>query len=402
MNRYPDMGNTALYAALAERLGVPPARLAAGTGSVAVLYHLLQAFCETGDEVVYAWRSFEAYPIAVAVAGADVGAGAASPPTAGTTSTPWRPRSPTGPAWSSSARPTTRPGPSVDRRPSSRRSSTRVPDARAGGGRRGLPRVRARRATRSTGSRRYRGHPNVVVHAHVRQGLRAGRVPGRVRRRATERSPRPCARCALPFGVSSRRPGGRGRLPGARGRAARAGRARSSPSATRVRGARCASQGWTVPDAQGNFVWLPLGERTGRLRGGRARRRGRWSARSPATARGSRIGEPAGNDRVARGGRHVRADFARHSPENRLGRSGTAGKLVLTLQPTHGGRPVLRRTPEGPPSPDAVAAASAVRRAPRPHPPAGVHSLWRLRGYLRPYVAGAGRHAGRRARRRRR
>jgi histidinol-phosphate aminotransferase len=45
-------------------------RLAAGTGSVAVLYHLLQAFCEDGDEVVYAWRSFEAYPIAVAVSGA--------------------------------------------------------------------------------------------------------------------------------------------------------------------------------------------------------------------------------------------------------------------------------------------------------------------------------------------
>ncbi len=70
MNRYPDMGNSALYAALAERLGVPVERLAAGTGSVAVLYHLLQAFCEPGDEVVYAWRSFEAYPIAVSATGA--------------------------------------------------------------------------------------------------------------------------------------------------------------------------------------------------------------------------------------------------------------------------------------------------------------------------------------------
>jgi histidinol-phosphate aminotransferase len=70
MNRYPDMGCTALYSALGERLGVPAGRLAAGAGSVAVLYHLLQAFCEAGDEVVYAWRSFEAYPIAVAVTGA--------------------------------------------------------------------------------------------------------------------------------------------------------------------------------------------------------------------------------------------------------------------------------------------------------------------------------------------
>src|SRR5437764_9722915 len=64
------MGCTELYAALAERLQVPTQRLAAGTGSVAVLYHLLQAFCESGDEVVYAWRSFEAYPIAVSVTGA--------------------------------------------------------------------------------------------------------------------------------------------------------------------------------------------------------------------------------------------------------------------------------------------------------------------------------------------
>jgi histidinol-phosphate aminotransferase len=52
MNRYPDMGCTALYSALSDRLGVPADHLAAGTGSVAVLYHLLQAFCEAGDEVV--------------------------------------------------------------------------------------------------------------------------------------------------------------------------------------------------------------------------------------------------------------------------------------------------------------------------------------------------------------
>ena len=70
MNRYPDMGCTALYQALAERLGVPTSHVAAGTGSVAVLYHLLQAYCDPGDEVVYAWRSFEAYPIAASVGGA--------------------------------------------------------------------------------------------------------------------------------------------------------------------------------------------------------------------------------------------------------------------------------------------------------------------------------------------
>lgn len=75
MNRYPDMANAHVLTALAGRLGtrtvpVGEDNLAFGTGSVAVLYHLLQAVCEPGDQVVYAWRSFEAYPIAVQVCGA--------------------------------------------------------------------------------------------------------------------------------------------------------------------------------------------------------------------------------------------------------------------------------------------------------------------------------------------
>ena len=70
MNRYPDMGNAALYDALSGRLGMPTEQLALATGSVALIYQLVQAFCEPGDEVVYAWRSFEAYPIAVTAAGA--------------------------------------------------------------------------------------------------------------------------------------------------------------------------------------------------------------------------------------------------------------------------------------------------------------------------------------------
>jgi histidinol-phosphate aminotransferase len=70
MNRYPDMGNVGLYQALAERLEVPVGDLAAATGSVALIYQLLSAFCDPGDEVVYAWRSFEAYPIGVTAAAA--------------------------------------------------------------------------------------------------------------------------------------------------------------------------------------------------------------------------------------------------------------------------------------------------------------------------------------------
>lgn len=70
MNRYPDMGNTALYEALAATYGVPIEDIAATTGSTGLIYGLLTAFCETGDEVIYAWRSFEAYPIAALAAGA--------------------------------------------------------------------------------------------------------------------------------------------------------------------------------------------------------------------------------------------------------------------------------------------------------------------------------------------
>ncbi|HET9873644.1 MAG TPA: histidinol-phosphate transaminase [Propionibacteriaceae bacterium] len=70
MNRYPDMGNVAMTEALSHKLDVAPDQLAFGTGSVAVLYHLLQAVCEGDDEVIFAWRSFEAYPIAVQVTGA--------------------------------------------------------------------------------------------------------------------------------------------------------------------------------------------------------------------------------------------------------------------------------------------------------------------------------------------
>ena len=70
MNRYPDAGMTRLYAALEQASGVESHRFAAGTGSVAVLYGLLSAYCSPGDEVVYAWRSFEAYPIAVELSGA--------------------------------------------------------------------------------------------------------------------------------------------------------------------------------------------------------------------------------------------------------------------------------------------------------------------------------------------
>ncbi|MBO4208835.1 histidinol-phosphate transaminase [Micromonospora echinofusca] len=70
VHRYPDMGVVALRAALAERYDVDADRIATGCGSVALAEHLVRATCLPGDEVVYAWRSFEAYPIIAATSGA--------------------------------------------------------------------------------------------------------------------------------------------------------------------------------------------------------------------------------------------------------------------------------------------------------------------------------------------
>lgn len=68
-NRYPDMHASELCEAIAGMLGVRAEEVVAGNGSVAVLAHVLGAFVDAGDEVVLPWRSFEAYPIAIQVAG---------------------------------------------------------------------------------------------------------------------------------------------------------------------------------------------------------------------------------------------------------------------------------------------------------------------------------------------
>ena len=70
MHRYPDMGVVALRDALAQRYGVEPERIATGCGSVALAEHLVRATCLPGDEMLYSWRSFEAYPIIAATSGA--------------------------------------------------------------------------------------------------------------------------------------------------------------------------------------------------------------------------------------------------------------------------------------------------------------------------------------------
>ncbi|MGH3713633.1 MAG: histidinol-phosphate transaminase [Micromonosporaceae bacterium] len=70
VHRYPDMGVVALRGLIAERYGVDASRIATGCGSVALTEHVVKAAMLPGDEIVYAWRSFEAYPIIAAGAAA--------------------------------------------------------------------------------------------------------------------------------------------------------------------------------------------------------------------------------------------------------------------------------------------------------------------------------------------
>ena len=70
INRYPDNGAETLIGALAERFDVPADHVAVGCGSVGVLKQLIEAVSDPGSEVVYAWRSFEAYPTLADLAGA--------------------------------------------------------------------------------------------------------------------------------------------------------------------------------------------------------------------------------------------------------------------------------------------------------------------------------------------
>ncbi|QLQ09393.1 MAG: histidinol-phosphate transaminase [Nocardioidaceae bacterium] len=300
MNRYPDMGITALYEALAQHLGVTSDRLAAGTGSVALLYHLIQAYCGPDDEVLYAWRSFEAYPIATAVAGAtavqvplredgehDFPAMLAAITERTKVVLVCTPNNPTGPAVTASAL-----RDFVSRVPSqvivvvdeAYREFVRIED-------------------RADAVALLADFGNVVAmrtfaKAYGLAGLRCGYLVAAPPVVAAVRA------CSLPFGVSSIAQA-----------AAVASLAREAELSERVEAlvaersrviAALREQGLKLPDAQGNFVWLPLGARTADFV---AAAEAAGIMVRPFTGEGVRIsiGEVAGNDVFLR----VAAEFAR-------------------------------------------------------------------------------------------
>ena len=256
LNRYPDLGCVTLYDALAAKLDVPPSRIAAATGSVAVLYHLLQAYCDPGDQVVYAWRSFEAYPIAAAIVGAesvqvplapggrhDLEAMAAAVTDRTKVVLLCTPNNPTGPALTDAEVRAF-----LDRVPrdvlvvidEAYREFVRLDDPLDA-----LAVVRER--------------PNVVLmrtfaKAYGLAGLRVGYLVG------SEDAATAVRACALPFGVST--------IAQVAAVASLAAEAELLERVEALVGERTrvvaalTEQGWDVPDAQGNFLWLALGDRT--------------------------------------------------------------------------------------------------------------------------------------------
>ena len=256
MNRYPDMASTDLYAALSDRLGVPVADLSVATGSVGLIYQLVQAFCDPGDEVVYAWRSFEAYPIAVTAAGAvsvqvpvlstgehDLAAMAAAVTERTKLVLVCTPNNPTGPAVSQAA---------LDEFLAAVPEHVVVVVDEAY-----LEFVRMTDPVDGLAS--YRGRDNVVLTRTFSKayGLAGFRVGYAV-------APAPIAGAlravSLPFGVSTVAQSAAIASLAAEGALLQRVDALVLERDRVLDGLR--TVGWEVPDAQGNFVWLGLGDRT--------------------------------------------------------------------------------------------------------------------------------------------
>lgn len=71
IGRYPESTSRDVRTEIAGRWGCDVDEVIVGAGSVSILYQLAQATSGPGDNIVFAWRSFEAYPWIATVAGAE-------------------------------------------------------------------------------------------------------------------------------------------------------------------------------------------------------------------------------------------------------------------------------------------------------------------------------------------
>lgn len=258
MNRYPDATAGALRERLGEKFGVAADAVHVAAGSVSILYQLVLGTASVGDEVVYAWRSFEAYPALPLVAGATgvpvpLGPGARHDLDGMADAVTDRtraiivctPNNPTGPIVT-----TAEFAAFVARVPQD--VLIILDEAYA-------EFVTAPDAVDGLKERLFEKHPNVVVlrtfsKAFGLAGLRVGYAIGHPRVLDAART------TGIPLSVTS-----------AAERAAIASLDAEDELLERVaviveRRTRLAdglrAQGWDVPDTQANFVWLPTGERT--------------------------------------------------------------------------------------------------------------------------------------------
>ncbi|MFT2015459.1 histidinol-phosphate transaminase [Streptomyces sp. 796.1] len=256
LNRYPDLACSGLMAELSTRFDVPIEHLATGTGSVGVAQQLVQSTAGPGDEVIFAWRSFEAYPIITQVSGAtavpvplttgevhDLSAMLAAITERTRLIFVCNPNNPTG---------------TVVRRAELERFLDAVPsdilivlDE--------AYREFIRDEDVPDGLDLYRSRPNVCVlrtfsKAYGLAGLRVGFAVGHEPVAAALR------KTAVPFGVTQ--VAQEAAIASLRSEDA----LRERVDALVMERARVyealVGQGWTVPESHGNFVWLRLGERT--------------------------------------------------------------------------------------------------------------------------------------------
>ena len=255
-NRYPDATAARLRARLAERFGTTDDHVHVAAGSVSILFQLAQATSGAGDEILFSWRSFEAYPSLATVAGStavtvpndadgrhDLEAMADAVTDRTRMIIVCTPNNPTGPVVTQAgfdAFLARVPADILIVLDEAYAEFVTDPDAVDGA------RVLAA------------GHPNVVVlrtfsKAYGLAGLRVGYAVGDPRVLAAARS------AGIPLSVTA-----------AAEEAALASldaedelRERVAELAARrdELAARLRETGWDVPEAQGNFVWLPAGDR---------------------------------------------------------------------------------------------------------------------------------------------
>jgi len=258
LNRYPDAAANRLRARLAERFGVDVDGVHIGAGSVSILAQLVQATSGPGDEVIYAWRSFEAYPWLAVVAGStavqvpltpdarhDLDAMAAAITERTRAVIVCTPNNPTGPIVTQAEFEAF-----VERVPSdvlvildeAYAEFVTAPDAVDGA------RVLAGGA-----------HPNVVVlrtfsKAFGLAGLRVGYAIGHPRVLDAARS------TAIPLSVTAHAE--EAALASLDAEAELIERVRTIAERRDRLAAALRAAGWRIPEAQGNFVWLPSGDET--------------------------------------------------------------------------------------------------------------------------------------------